>query len=430
MRVELKESNELFGNPGMGWQTFQRFADNDPNLAGLPSTVAYFRYYWREFEPADGEYDFTLIDRHVAHARAAGQQLAFRIMCCGTDDHVYHSPEWLRKAGCRGFEYQYQGKGTVHWAPDMDDPLFREKHFRFLVALGKRYNGHPDVDLIDIGTVGLWGEWHMSETRAPLPSPETIAKIHAIYLKLFKDQPLVYLVGDSGGMMEAGRRGVGWRADCLGDMGGFSKTWNHMEHYYKQQIAKTGAQDVWKTCAVAWESCWDVQKWVDEEWDVRAIYDYALDLHGSYENNKSKPLPAEARGETERFLKKLGYRLALRTVGHRSEVKPGEGMTVEMSWKNVGVAPPYRDWRIALQLVSTDGHAVAEAVTETSVKGWLPGGRTARGTVLVPRDAAEQKCSLRVALVNPRTGKPAVRLATLAPEEGLWYRVSDVAVRR
>ena len=27
-------------------------------------------------------------------------------------------------------------------------------------------------------------------------------------------------------------RGAGWRADCFGDYGYFSPTWNHMEHAY------------------------------------------------------------------------------------------------------------------------------------------------------------------------------------------------------
>jgi len=36
VKVEPRESDELLANPGMGWQTFHRFADEDPNLQGLP----------------------------------------------------------------------------------------------------------------------------------------------------------------------------------------------------------------------------------------------------------------------------------------------------------------------------------------------------------------------------------------------------------
>src|SRR5690348_3777172 len=83
VQVEPKEIETLFANPGMGWQTFHQFADEDKNLAGLPSSSAYFRFYWREVEPADGQINFAKFDALLAHARRAGQQLAFRIMCTG-----------------------------------------------------------------------------------------------------------------------------------------------------------------------------------------------------------------------------------------------------------------------------------------------------------------------------------------------------------
>ena len=84
VKVEPRESDELLANPGMGWQTFHRFADEDQNLQGLPSASAYFRFYWREVEPQDGQIDFAKFDGLLAHARRAGQKLAFRIMCTGS----------------------------------------------------------------------------------------------------------------------------------------------------------------------------------------------------------------------------------------------------------------------------------------------------------------------------------------------------------
>jgi len=38
------------------------------------------------------------------------------------------------------------------------------------------------------------------------------------------------LIGDADLLAYATARGAGWRADCLGDLGGFSPTWNHMDH--------------------------------------------------------------------------------------------------------------------------------------------------------------------------------------------------------
>ena len=80
MTVEPKEIDDLLANPGMGWQTFHRFADQDPNLAGLPSTSAYFRLYWSQIEPEEGQIDFGQIDELLRRAKQAGQKLAFRVM--------------------------------------------------------------------------------------------------------------------------------------------------------------------------------------------------------------------------------------------------------------------------------------------------------------------------------------------------------------
>ena len=59
--VKPREIADLLANPHMGWQTFHRFADEDPNLAGLPSGSAYFRFYWRDLEPQEGRIGVGLL---------------------------------------------------------------------------------------------------------------------------------------------------------------------------------------------------------------------------------------------------------------------------------------------------------------------------------------------------------------------------------
>ena len=58
VKVIPNEIDDLLANPGMGWQTFHHFADEVKNLEGLPSASAYFRFYWRDIEPAEGQIDF------------------------------------------------------------------------------------------------------------------------------------------------------------------------------------------------------------------------------------------------------------------------------------------------------------------------------------------------------------------------------------
>jgi len=428
-RITPEESAELFSNPGMGWQTFHQFADEDRNLEGLPSTSAYFRFYWRDVEPAEGQIDLARFDQLLAHARKAGQKLAFRIMCAGTDRDYMYVPQWLRDKGCPGFEYYYQETGPKHWVPDMDDPIFQQAHFKLIEELGRRYDGHPDLDLVDIGSVGLWGEWHMSGTGVSLPSMKTRLAIIDVYCKAFPKTPKVMLIGDEEGMKHSiHEKNCGWRANCLGDMGGFSKTWNHMECFYPQQIIKTGASDAWKTAPVAFESCWDMRKWKQEGWDIRFIFDYGLSYHVSYMNNKSAPIPDGTKHEVERFLRKIGYRLVLRQLEHDKTVSAGSALPASMIWENVGVTPPYRDYLLASRLTDTKSNETLTFVGNTSIKGWLPGEIKITETVKLSDDVKPGQYGFAIAIVDPVTRSPAIRLAITGRADDGWYPLSQIEV--
>lgn len=427
--VTPAESDAVFANPGMGWQTFHRFADEDRNLEGIPSSSAYFRFYWRELEPVEGRINYAFFDSLLARAHKAGQKLSFRVMCVGTDGDSIHVPLWLKESGCPGFSFHYGDEKMTRWVPDMDHPRFKEAHYRFIRELGKRYDGHPDLDLVDIGTVGLWGEWHMGGTGVNVPSPETRDEILDLWIKAFPRSPKAMLIGDAEGMRRAVIAGCGWRADCLGDMGGFSKTWNHMDNLYRQQVELSGARDAWKTAPVAFESCWTMQKWSDEGWDIDYIFNYGLDLHASFLNNKSAKIPEGSLPRIEAFLRRLGYRFVLRKLEHAPEVRPGAPLDVALSWENTGVAPPYLDYRLAFRLTGEkDGRAVM-LPTGISLRGWLPGAKDITVSPVLPRDLRKGTYTLSLAVLDPVRDEPAVRLAIEGRAADGWYPLSTVTVR-
>jgi hypothetical protein len=427
--VRPKEIDDLLANPGMGWQTFHQFADHDKALDGIPSAAAYFRWYWSQIEPVEGKIDVAMIDGLLARAHKAGQRLSFRIMCAGTDKEYAYVPEWLKEKGCKGFEYQYDKSGPTHWVPDFADPLFQKAHFRLIEELGKRYDNHPDVDTLDVGSVGMWGEWHMSSTGVKMPEPEMRLRIVDAWCQAFPKTPRVMLIGDLEPLAHAVRAGCGWRADCLGDMGGFSKTWNHMDHLYRQQIQKAQAGEAWKTAPVAFESGWDMRKWKSEGWSIRYIFEYALELHTSLMNNKSAPIPEGTRPEVERFLRKLGYRLVLRTLQHPESVARGAPLTVSMSWENLGVAPPYRDYLLGLRLARADKTKPCVLVGKTSVKGWLPGPKEAADAFELPKDLAPGRYGLALGVLDAQTNAPALRLAIEGRDAEGWYPLSEIEVK-
>ena len=445
-----EETEELLANPGIGWETFHTTRDKDRRLPDwIPSTIHYARWGWGVLEPRPGEIDFAFLDNILQETRAAGQKLAFRVMCCSTrPDEPYH-PAWLKDAGGKVLTVDYSGqKGLT--VPDLDDPDTLARHLHFIHRLAARYDGHPDIDHVDLGSVGWWGEWHMSSSEAGrMPSLENCRQIIDTYVNAFRKTPLLMLIGERECLTYATERGTGWRADCLGDMGGFSKNWSHMRNLYPQQVQNAGVQDVWRTAPVAWETCWDMRRWTKEDWSLRFIFNYALALHGSYINNKSAPLPEDkdVREEIERFLRRLGYRLVLRELTHPRQARPGTVLTLDMKWQNIGSAPCYKPYRVAYRLSDERGHArtLLGAVT---VNKWMPGSVNAfteeflkqppdlppgeiievTDRVTVPEDMKPGAYRLSIAVVDEDSTEPVVKLAIKGRANDGWYPLSELKI--
>ncbi len=123
---------------------------------------------------------------------------------------------------------------------------------------------------------------------------------------------------------------MGWRVDCLGDMGGFSPTWSHMLDYYPQNIIYFGMQDAWKKAPVTLEVCWVMQHWKNKGWDVDYIIDQSLKWHISSFNAKSSAVPDEWWPQVNRWLKRMGYRFVLRKFTYPATVQPGRRAVVHL----------------------------------------------------------------------------------------------------
>lgn len=320
IRVVPVEINDILANPGIGWET-TRLSKLDKNLPSwIPSTVRYMRWGWDKLEPLQGQIDKDFLDGIFRENHESGQTLGFRVMTAYPGRRVY--PEWLQQTGGKILHTQLfidNENFQDTEVPDFDDPIILKAHLDFIERLGLQYDGHPDIDHIDLGSIGWWGEWHLSGAKnVNMPSPESLKKVIDAYLDAFRKTPLLMLIGASRNMMlqYATEHGTGWRADCFGDMN------YHMMKYYTQALSGNNALGAWKKGPVAWESCWDIRKWVSEKWPLRFIFNYGLALHASLINNKSAQIPegAEIREEIERFLRRLGYRFVLKELKHSSKI--------------------------------------------------------------------------------------------------------------
>ena len=147
--VQPREIDDVLDNPGMGFADFHFGFGHPPKADEYPhTTVAYFRWPWAELEPAEGQYNFALVDSIIAQAKAKGETLAIRIV----SEYKTGTPQWLLDKGVGSI------KETDGIFPDYNNPIFLDYHERLIRAFGERYGRSLDIDHVDIGSVGCWGE--------------------------------------------------------------------------------------------------------------------------------------------------------------------------------------------------------------------------------------------------------------------------------
>lgn len=416
------ETQAVLPNPGIGWQT-----DGPGGPSVVPSGATVLRLSWLDLEPSDGAVDLTALRRLLGVARAKGQSVMFRLSLASHAGP--RSPAWLASAGCAMISYRWNG-GPLYQIPDLDDPVCFARHGALLRALGAELSDEPGLQ-VDIGSVGMWGEWHFAGTReegtgeaVAMPTLETRRRIIDAYFEAFAGRPLAMQIGDVESLAYAVARGAGWRADCLGDYGFGSSTWNHMDDMYRQNVMAAHAEDAWKRGPVAWESCYDMEAWVEHGFDVHAIFQYALDLHGSVLHN-GVGVPDGHQDEIEEFVRKLGYRFVLRELTHPAVVETAGPLRIAMRWENVGVAPCYEDYRLALRIGSGATAVVLPAATD--VCSWLPGPREVSASLTLPSSLAAGEHPVAVAVLDA-SGSPVVRLAIEGRAADGWYPLSAVRV--
>jgi len=468
-------------NPGMGFADFHfgwwcnlppvtytpeecatRALDNWPENYPRAGT-AYFRWHWRDIEPTREQIDFDMIDTAIQSANALGETLSFRIMMI--DEGAAGIPDWLMSAPYSVTGSWLAGDGGSTFWPDVRDATFQAEHARLVNALADRYDGHPGVDHVDIGSVGCWGEWNTAcltdgggliEVYRPADDAER-NDIAAAYKQLIEDftaafdvTPVVMLgIGSGGGreldiFFHAMEGRAGWRVDCWGDWDMFSSTWSHQGDAYPDMIANATAlypefPDVWQHAPVQLEVCGVMSDWLARGYttdapggEVYKTFQWALEQHASVLNAKSSAVPSEYVASVEELLTENGYRYVVDSLNHASVIAPGGTVSFISTWSNIGVAPIYLRRTLTYRLRGSNRTVVFESPQD--VRTWLPGTWDVIDSFPVPADLPVGDYTVELALldrpgVNPTT-QPLVPiwLGIEGRDDDGWYEISELTV--
>lgn len=451
IKIRFNETDEVLTNPGIGFMTFQRFNGDDINSGvgwteGKPidyqkydgnlenknypmTSIAYFRIYWRYLEPEMGRYNWPLIDEALKTAHERRQTLLLRIAPYGGGPEDV--PGWYRSM-VGGPDLW---PGQTKWRVDANDPRYAESFGKFITSLGKRYDGHPDLEAVDLAIVGFWGEG----AGSAMLTQETREALVNAYTDNFKKTPLIMLLTDEKtNKYGLSKSTVGWRVDCIGDLGFWGKEWTHMYDYYPQGIINFGMKDAWKKAPVSLEVCGTIMSWKGKKdscqycqgytpEDVDYIIDETLKWHISSFNNKSSGIPEEWRPKIDHWLRKMGYRFVLRSFSYPEFVAPDEKLDFKSWWDNKGVAPIYKKFLLAIRLTNEKRSEVM--ITDADITTWLPGDNLYDGAVFVPLDMPSGIYQLQIGIVDRQSHEPKVNLAIEGRDTEGWYSVGKIEIK-
>lgn len=422
--ARYREVDTLFANPGQGWMSQESSPRNEPRF---PCSVVYIRFNWTDVEPERGRYNWRVIDDVIAAWRPRGATIALRVETCNAHSEGYYSsPKWLFDAGCKGYEYLEEGsdpttagKRIPRIEPDYADPLYLKEHGAFLKALGERYDGNPNLEFLDIGSYGVWGEWHTKH-----PAPVAVRQqIVDFYLHAFRTTPLVFMSDDEVVMRYALAHGTGIRRDGVGS------PWHEQNWIGSKKYANVeGMANTWEHAPIVFEWFGEYAYLQSRKWSFDAAVNFMLNNHVTLINDNVGSVPPEAMPQLEKLARLAGARFVLRELAHERTVRPHSTLNLKMTWANVGVGNLYYPYVLRFFLLDAKGRLAFSADAKTDPRHWLPGEHVLAESLPIPPALEAGEYTLAVALVAPGGQRPPFRLAMDAPEREGRYEVGKVRI--
>ncbi|MBM7635770.1 DUF4832 domain-containing protein [Streptococcus saliviloxodontae] len=400
-------STKVIGNPLMGYapQATDEEVSKDVELLYVDVT-------WAELEPKEGQFQWEAIEKanQFDRWRSEGKHVVFRfILDYPTEEKHKDIPNWLYESlDHPGAWYSTSyGKG---FSPNYADKKLQSYYKKAVQAMAQRWGDDGFIAYIELGGVGHWGEWHVN-TAEGVPSLPRFAELENFVSP--------WLTADFTGSQFLMRRpfttakknGLGLYNDMAGSISDTKEwlKWIESGGSYNQtgESVLVAMSDYWQSAPVGGELTSGISMKTLMSTRLSETRKWVRQSHTSFLG----PKVAEKNSEGYyQLLSDLGYRLWISKAVLKGY---GKQKTLSLTWHNAGQAPFYKDWSVRLQVVDSSGKVLDSAPFSMDLRKILP-DQSQTITNELPKSFVTAdgnlRGQLRLAIIDPMTDKPAVKL--------------------
>ncbi len=315
--------------------------------------------------------------------------------------------------------------------PDWNHPAMITQLVQFVQAFAARYDGDPRITAVQVGLLGLWGEWHQSGCDNRAPSNAVKIAVRDAYAAAFTNTPIQTrypgnpdAVGVEFGFHED--YFPSFTAPCIYGFPDCSDDgpWN-MDYCFKHVTPQSA--DNWKSNPISGESPNNNQKktWSNDVADVMIVLrDYHFSFLGPAGGHERKGNQVNLNP----MKRLLGYNYHIARVDWPDAIALGHSFDVTVAMTNSGAAPTYHPFKLEVALCASNGAPVWREAFAYNMRQVLPDQLAEITGAFTLTNAAPGTYSLRVGILDPRTGEPGVRIQSVGEDANRRIVIGSVTV--
>jgi hypothetical protein len=377
-------------NPLKGFATYY-FPGSDENT-GYPHSLQWSYFGLSEVMTDPGNctsYNWSVLDNALNEIASYGNQAAIRFYLeypGGTGTHPGNAIPHC-------FDGNVTYRTNTYWgttSPDYDSPFLLNALGNFIAAYGARYDGDPRIGFINLGLVGLWGEWHTwpfdTDTGSDsypnfMPTDAHAAQIIQDYAGAFHKTKIEVRYPTSGGGA-ANNLNVGYHDDSFcyregSPLAGVTlpESLGGASYAQLQLDLNEGTENKWITNSMGGEVRPEIQSSAFTSWpggsgqvdNMKACIELE---HTTWKINQTSQSYSPTDPNVGAAVRLMGYDLSVTNAYFKNGASGTATIGVQMT--NDGVAPFYYPWTVTLGLKNSGGTIVKTWDTPWDLRTVMP----------------------------------------------------------